>query len=72
MFQKPVKQSPFQGPIACTRIKKGKGVCCTSWADQKTLIVPSLCHKLLYPFLFLCMQWAPEKVIVLQVSETLK
>lgn len=33
---------PFQGPIACTRIKKGKGVCGTSWADQKTLIVPDV------------------------------
>ncbi|MEI4557809.1 GAF domain-containing protein, partial [Klebsiella pneumoniae] len=27
---------------ACTRIKKGKGVCGTSWADQKTLIVPDV------------------------------
>lgn len=33
---------PFQGPIACTRIKKGKGVCGTSWADKKTLIVPDV------------------------------
>ncbi|MEQ9423401.1 MAG: GAF domain-containing protein [Cyclobacteriaceae bacterium] len=30
---------PFQGPIACTRIKKGKGVCGTAWAESKTLIV---------------------------------
>ena len=30
---------PFQGPIACTRIKKGRGVCGTSWAQSKTLIV---------------------------------
>lgn len=33
---------PFQGPIACTRIQKGKGVCGTSWATQKTLIVPDV------------------------------
>ena len=33
---------PFQGPVACTRIKKGKGVCGTSWANAKTLIVPDL------------------------------
>ncbi len=33
---------PFQGPIACTRIKKGKGVCGTSWAEKKTLIVPDV------------------------------
>jgi L-methionine (R)-S-oxide reductase len=34
--------APFQGPIACTRIKKGKGVCGTSWQQQKTLIVPDV------------------------------
>jgi L-methionine (R)-S-oxide reductase len=33
---------PFQGPIACTRIKKGRGVCGTSWAEAKTLIVPDV------------------------------
>jgi L-methionine (R)-S-oxide reductase len=30
---------PFQGPVACTRIKKGRGVCGTSWQEAKTLIV---------------------------------
>ena len=30
---------PFQGPVACTRIKKGRGVCGTSWAERKTIIV---------------------------------
>ncbi len=30
---------PFQGPVACTRIKKGRGVCGTSWQEEKTLIV---------------------------------
>ena len=33
---------PFQGPVACTRIKKGKGVCGSSWAEAKTLIVPDV------------------------------
>lgn len=33
---------PFQGPVACTRIKKGKGVCGTSWAGRKTIIVPDV------------------------------
>ena len=32
----------FQGPVACTRIKKGKGVCGSSWAQAKTLIVPDV------------------------------
>ncbi|SIN70175.1 GAF domain-containing protein [Chitinophaga niabensis] len=33
---------PFQGPVACTRIRKGKGVCGTSWATAQTLIVPDV------------------------------
>jgi GAF domain-containing protein len=33
---------PFQGPIACTRIRKGRGVCGTSWAQEKTIIVPDV------------------------------
>ena len=33
---------PFQGPVACTRIRKGKGVCGTSWAKAQTLIVPDV------------------------------
>lgn len=33
---------PFQGPVACTRIKKGKGVCGASWQQNKTLIVPDV------------------------------
>jgi GAF domain-containing protein len=30
---------PFQGPIACTRISHGKGVCGTSWAEDRTILV---------------------------------
>ncbi len=30
---------PFQGPVACTRIKKGRGVCGKAWADANTIIV---------------------------------
>jgi L-methionine (R)-S-oxide reductase len=33
---------PFQGPVACTRIRKGRGVCGASWAEKKTLIVPDV------------------------------
>ena len=33
---------PFQGPIACTRIQYGKGVCGTSWKEKKTIIVPDV------------------------------
>jgi L-methionine (R)-S-oxide reductase len=31
--------APFQGPVACTRIKKGRGVCGSCWQQAKTLIV---------------------------------
>ena len=34
--------APFQGPVACTRINKGQGVCGTSWAEMKTLTVPDV------------------------------
>lgn len=33
---------PFQGPIACTRIRKGRGVCGTAWEKGVTLIVPDV------------------------------
>lgn len=33
---------PFQGPVACTRIQKGRGVCGTAWAESKTIIVPDV------------------------------
>jgi GAF domain-containing protein len=33
---------PFQGPIACTRIRYGRGVCGTAWKELKTQIVPDV------------------------------
>ncbi len=33
---------PFQGPVACTRIKKGRGVCGAAWQQAQTLIVPDV------------------------------
>lgn len=33
---------PFQGPIACTRIQLGKGVCGTAWAEKRTQLVPDV------------------------------
>ncbi|WP_339867512.1 GAF domain-containing protein [uncultured Algoriphagus sp.] len=33
---------PFQGPIACTRISIGKGVCGTAWQEAKTILVPDV------------------------------
>ena len=34
--------APFQGPIACTRIRYGKGVCGTAWKEAATQIVPDI------------------------------
>ena len=33
---------PFQGPIACYRIKRGRGVCGTAWDEDRTLVVPDV------------------------------
>lgn len=33
---------PFQGPLACTRIGFGKGVCGTAWAENRTVVVPDV------------------------------
>ena len=33
---------PFQGPVACTRIGFGKGVCGAAWKEEKTIIVPDV------------------------------
>jgi GAF domain-containing protein len=34
--------APFQGPVACTRIKKGRGVCGVAWEKGETLVVPDV------------------------------
>jgi len=33
---------PFQGPVACTRIRRGRGVCGTAWAEARTVLVPDV------------------------------
>lgn len=33
---------PFQGPVACTRIQKGRGVCGTAWLKAETIVVPNV------------------------------
>lgn len=33
---------PFQGPLACTRIRRGRGVCGTAWAQGQTIVVPDV------------------------------
>ena len=43
---------PFQGPIACTRIPFGKGVCGTAWQQRQTIVVPGTANasNILNPF----------------------
>lgn len=33
---------PFQGPLACTRIAYGRGVCGTAWKERRTMVVPDV------------------------------
>lgn len=33
---------PFQGPVACMRIARGRGVCGTAWAEDRTVAVPDV------------------------------
>ena len=42
ILEKELVLGPFQGPVACTRIKKGRGVCGAAWQNAKTLIVPDV------------------------------
>lgn len=52
---------PFQGPIACTRIKKGRGVCGSSWEQAKTLIVPDV---ELFPGHIACSSLSRSEIVV--------
>lgn len=40
--EKELVLGPFQGPIACTRIRFGRGVCGTAWKEARTLVVPDV------------------------------
>ena len=53
--------APFQGPVACTRIKKGRGVCGTSWADATTILVPDV-EK--FPGHIACSSYSKSEIVV--------
>ncbi len=57
---------PFQGPVACTRIQKGRGVCGTSWAEAKTLIVPDV-EK--FPGHIACSSLSKSEIVVPLVKD---
>jgi len=52
---------PFQGPVACTRIRKGKGVCGASWERKESLIVPDV-EK--FPGHIACSSLARSEIVI--------
>ena len=52
---------PFQGPVACTRIKKGKGVCGSAWDLEKTLIVQDVEQ---FPGHIACSSFSKSEIVV--------
>jgi len=52
---------PFQGPVACTRIQMGRGVCGSSWKEQQTLIVPNVDE---FPGHIACSSLSKSEIVV--------
>lgn len=52
---------PFQGPVACTRIKKGRGVCGTAWEKIETQVVPDV---ELFPGHIACSSLSRSEIVV--------
>ena len=57
---------PFQGPIACTRINYGKGVCGTAWEKKKTLVVPNVDE---FPGHIACSSGSKSEIVVPCIKE---
>ena len=55
---------PFQGPVACTRIPFGKGVCGTSWARRSTVVVPDVEE---FPGHIACSSASRSEIVVLLI-----
>jgi L-methionine (R)-S-oxide reductase len=52
---------PFQGPLACTRIDYGKGVCGAAWKESKTIVVPDV---ELFPGHIACSSASKSEIVV--------
>jgi GAF domain-containing protein len=52
---------PFQGPMACTRIRKGRGVCGTAWQENQTQVVPDVD---LFPGHIACSSASRSEIVV--------
>ncbi len=57
---------PFQGPVACTRIRKGKGVCGTSWEKGETILVPDVEA---FPGHIACSSLSKSEIVVPLIKE---
>ena len=57
---------PFQGPIACTRIRFGRGVCGTAWKEAQTLIVPDVEQ---FPGHIACSSNSKSEIVVPVIKE---
>ncbi|MGB1038833.1 MAG: GAF domain-containing protein, partial [Bacteroidia bacterium] len=52
---------PFQGPVACLSIPKGKGVCGTAWESNKTQVVPNV-HQ--FPGHIACSSLTNSEIVI--------
>lgn len=57
---------PFQGPLACTRIRKGKGVCGAAWQDGKTVVVKNVDE---FPGHIACSSLSKSEIVVPVIKE---
>lgn len=57
---------PFQGPIACTRIAFGKGVCGASWAQKQTIVVPDVEQ---FPGHIACSSLSKSEIVVPKIEK---
>ena len=58
---------PFQGPLACTRIKKGRGVCGSAWQEERVLIVPDVD---LFPGHIACSSLSRSEIVVPLIKDS--
>lgn len=57
---------PFQGDVACYRIRKGRGVCGTAWAEEKTQVVPDV-EK--FPGHIACSSLSKSEIVVPMIAD---
>ena len=57
---------PFQGDVACYRIRKGRGVCGTAWAEAKTQVVPDVEQ---FPGHIACSSLSKSEIVVPMIAD---